>query len=278
MNVFNQLQPMTDDMLRRAAPSIFATEKHISRSQRYAYIPTFEIVTAMRNEGFAPVLAKQSRTRIEGKAPFTKHMIRFQRLDAPSVRSLGDVVASLCLVNSHDGTSAYQLMSALDRLVCLNGLTIKLAEMDDVRIHHSGDVVGKVIEGSYRVIETSAKVTERALEWNGINLTDGEIGAFARSAARLRFDSESAVNPMQLVAPRRQADVAPTLWNVFNRAQEALLKGGQRHYSATGRRQTVRPVNSIDKDVGLNQALWTLGEEMAKLKAGVASAVMGATV
>lgn len=267
MNVFNQLQPMTDDMLRKAAPSIFATEKHTSRSERYAYIPTSDVVTAMRNEGFAPVLAKQSRTRIEGKAPFTKHMIRFQRLDSPAVRSLGDTVASLCLVNSHDGTSAYHLLSALDRLVCLNGMTCKLADMGEIKITHSGNVVDRVIEGSYRVIETSAKAMERAHSWNAITLAEPEVLAFANSAARLRFDGDSNVNAPDLVRPRREADKAPTLWNVFNRAQESLLKGGQRYYTDAGRRQRVRPVNSIDKDVGLNQALWVLAEEMAKLKA-----------
>ena len=272
LNTHRQLQPMTDDMLRATAPSIFAMDKHESRSDRYTYIPTFDVVQAMRREGFVPVLAKQSRTRIPGKAPFTKHMIRFQRLDAPAVSNLGDVVASLCLVNAHDGTAAYHLISALDRLICLNGLTAKLADMGEIRVQHSGNIIERVVDGSFKVIEASAVAMEQAYRWNAITLDSQETLAFGAAAARLRFSSDQNVSVPALVAPRREADRDPTLWNVFNRAQESLLRGGQRYVTqgsetTRARRLRVRPVNSIDKDVGLNQALWTLAAEMAKLKA-----------
>lgn len=36
---FSAGHPMTDDDLRRVAPSIFADAKHDSRSERYTYIP-----------------------------------------------------------------------------------------------------------------------------------------------------------------------------------------------------------------------------------------------
>ena len=32
-------QPLSEDQMRAAAPSIFAQGKHVSRSERYAYIP-----------------------------------------------------------------------------------------------------------------------------------------------------------------------------------------------------------------------------------------------
>ena len=75
---------------------------------------------------------------------------------------------------------------------------------------------------------------------------------------------------------RRAEDSGADLWTVFNRAQEALIRGGNEYVSRTVNAETgverrrvlqARPVNGIDRNVGLNQALWTLGAEMARLKA-----------
>jgi hypothetical protein len=46
--------PLSDDQIHRVAPSIFADGKHESRSERYTYIPTIEVLRGPRNEGFQP--------------------------------------------------------------------------------------------------------------------------------------------------------------------------------------------------------------------------------
>jgi hypothetical protein len=69
-------QPLADEQMRRAAPSIFAEGKHGSRSERHTYIPTIEVLRGLRKEGFEPFMVAQSKSRIEGKTEFTKHMIR----------------------------------------------------------------------------------------------------------------------------------------------------------------------------------------------------------
>ena len=46
-------QPMTMEALRRAAPSVFAESAHDSRSARYAYVATQEILAGLSREGFA---------------------------------------------------------------------------------------------------------------------------------------------------------------------------------------------------------------------------------
>src|SRR3954453_13050347 len=45
-------EPLTNEVMRRYAPSIFAESAHTSRSNKYAYIPTVEIVEGLRKEGF----------------------------------------------------------------------------------------------------------------------------------------------------------------------------------------------------------------------------------
>jgi len=71
-------KPLTDDDLFRMAPSIFAEAPHESRSDRYAMIPTSAVIAGLRQEGFTPYHAAQGKSRIEGKADFTKHLIRFR--------------------------------------------------------------------------------------------------------------------------------------------------------------------------------------------------------
>ena len=45
-------QPLDEDQLRTVAPSIFAAGKHVSRSDRYTYIPTIDVLRGLRKEGF----------------------------------------------------------------------------------------------------------------------------------------------------------------------------------------------------------------------------------
>ena len=105
--------PLAEDLMRQAAPSIFAEGKHASRSERYTYIPTIEVLRGLRKEGFEPFMVAQSKSRIEGKTDFTKHMIR--------MRHAGQVEAKpeaneIILINSHDGASSYQMLAGAIRL------------------------------------------------------------------------------------------------------------------------------------------------------------------
>jgi len=75
------------------------------------------------------------------------------------------------------------------------------------------------------------------------------------------------VTPRQILLPRRPDDGKGDLWTKFNIVQENLMRGGQRGRASSGKRVTTRPVQSIDKNVQLNKALWILADEMARLKA-----------
>ena len=43
--------------LRVLAPSVFAGNAHAKVSDRYAFIPTIDVVNGLRGEGWAPVFA-----------------------------------------------------------------------------------------------------------------------------------------------------------------------------------------------------------------------------
>ena len=76
MNVIRKERALTNDELMHVVPSIFSEDKHDSRSERYTYIPTITVLDKLREEGFLPFFACQTRTRDEGKRGHTKHMMR----------------------------------------------------------------------------------------------------------------------------------------------------------------------------------------------------------
>ncbi|NVN28975.1 DUF945 domain-containing protein [Endobacter medicaginis] len=266
---------LDDDRLAALAPSIFAGDKHESRSERYSYIPTAEILAGMRAEGFEPTSAKQGHSRVPGKADFTKHMIRFRhRSNMDAKKEIGAVYPEVVIVNSHDGTSAYKVMAGLFRLVCLNGLLVSDRELSSVTVHHKGNVREQVIEGSYRVLQESRHAVEVAEHWSGLTLTQDMQNTLAESARVIRFGDESGevstpITADDLLRPRRRDDVGNDLWRTANRIQENVIRGGQstwgRDANNRRRRVTTREVKGIDADVKINRALWMLNERMAGL-------------
>ena len=196
---------LSDDQLSRIAPSIFAQARHDSRSARYSYIPTSEVLAGMRAEGFLPTFAKQGGSRVVGKAAFTKHLIRFRRVDQMAIKpALGALYPEVVLINSHDGTSAYQVSAGLMRLVCLNGMMVADKEFASVRVPHKGDVMGQVIEGSFTVLDESTRALDVAESWAGVTLSREESMIMAESAHMIRFaDAEgkitTPIQPAQLL-------------------------------------------------------------------------------
>jgi len=106
-------QPLSEDQMRAAAPSIFAEGKHASRSERYTYIPTIDVLRGLRKEGFEPFMVAQGASRVEGKAEFTKHMIRMRHAGQVQTRPEAN---EIILINSHDGASSYQMLAGMWRL------------------------------------------------------------------------------------------------------------------------------------------------------------------
>lgn len=262
--------PMSNEQIQAVAPSAFAIRPYEKQSSRYAFVPTSEIITAMRGTGFEPYSAAQSRTRIEGKSEFTKHMIRFRNPNA-QLSQVGDNAVEVILVNSHDGTSAYDLSLGMFRLACLNGLIVAESLVESIHVRHVGNIVQEVLESSTKLIERAPEVLETVNQWKSLMLTDGEQKILAEEAASVRFDGESPVEAARLLTVRRQADSENDLWSVFNRIQENTVRGGLKFRNEeTGRRNRTRQVKGIDQNIRLNRALWSLAEKMAALKAAPA--------
>jgi Domain of unknown function (DUF932) len=264
--------PLSEDQMRAAAPSVFAEGKHASRSERYTYIPTIDVLRGLRKEGFEPFMVAQGQSRVEGRAAFTKHMLRLRHAAQAQTRAEAN---EIILINSHDGASAYQLLAGAFRFVCHNGLVVGDV-VEDIRIPHRGNVQGEVIEGAFRVLDQFETVQAHTEAMKMLPLDPPEELAFATAALALRFGERGVeetgghrpapVTAEQLNEARRIEDVGHTLWATFQRVQENVMRGGQPGRSVQGRRLQTRPIGSIDRGVSLNRALWMLAEEMRKIK------------
>lgn len=263
--VLRSEHPLSDDQIRTVAPSIFADAPHESRSQRYAYIPTATVLTELRKEGFQPFMVTQTRVRDEDRRDFTKHMVRLRHAGQINAAEANEII----LLNSHDGTSSYQLLAGMFRFVCKNGLVCG-DTVADVRVPHKGDVAGQVIEGAYEVLHGFERALASRESMQAVTLDAGESEVFARAALALKYDDPDKPAPItetQVLMPRRVDDRRPDLWSVFNRTQENLIKGGLNGRAANGRRQNTRAVQGIDQNLRLNRALWLLADGMRQLKA-----------
>ncbi|SIT13520.1 DUF932 domain-containing protein [Insolitispirillum peregrinum] len=259
-------EALDNEALFRHVPSVFAREAHDSRSERYVYVPTIEIVEGLRREGWFPFFALQSVPRDGTRHGHAKHMLRLRRDDGIGKPEAAEVI----IVNSHDGTSAYQMFAGVLRFVCTNSM-IAGERFEEVRVPHKGGIQDRIIEGVYTVAEDFPRLIESAETMKDIRLSRDEQQVLAEASLVARYgEEESPVRPDQIIVPRRREDAGQNLWQTFNVIQENLIRGGLdgRRQTADGRirRSRTRPINGIDQNVGLNRVLWTLAEGMQWLK------------
>ena len=141
-------EPLDNEALYRHVPSIFASEAHDSRSERYVYVPTIDIVEGLRREGWFPFFAVQSVPRDGSRHGHAKHMLRLRRDDGIGKPEAAEVI----IVNSHDGTSAYQMFAGMLRFVCTNSM-IAGERFEEVRVPHKGNIEHDIIEGVFTVAD-----------------------------------------------------------------------------------------------------------------------------
>ena len=262
---------LNETQLRAMVPAAFATEAHTSRSQRYAYIPTATIIEQMIGAGFAPTYAAQTGSKEENAAGHAKHMIRFRRGE---LTGLNDSVPEVVLINSHDGSSSYQLLAGIYRLVCLNGLVVG-HDYRSVNVRHSGNAGKQVIEGSFEVIDQATHALPRIEQMQQTLLTQDERMMLAISAHQLRFsDSEvgQSIPAERLLEARRPGDHGRDLWSTLNVVQENVIRGRQTGWilddrGRRARRVSTRAINGIGQGVNLNREVWNLAEQLLELKA-----------
>lgn len=261
------ITPITIDDLETYAPSALATEPMDGVSDKYSFVSTIDAIELIQGAGWTPYFAQQAAVRVEGKRGFQRHVIKFSM--GEMLNEVGEERIDLILFNSHDRGSAFKLAMGIYRLVCSNGLVVGSDHMSFSHKHIGFDQ-DAFLESVKIIAENSVEVAERVEDYKMIEMSPQETNAYASAAAQLVSDKPDELDRYDLTRARRYEDRKDDLWTVYNRTQENIMRGGVRRHGKTDagrRKKRTRRVSSIDRDIKLNKALWTLTEKMAELKA-----------
>jgi hypothetical protein len=252
---------LSPETLRERVPAVFAAAAHERTSSAYTFISTDHVLSGLASAGFFPVEARQA---VRARSPLhARHLIRLRR--RRETIALRDSIPELLFLNSHDGSSSYQLRCGLFRVACTNGLVVSMGAFPVWRVMHRGDVVHDVVCAAYRISERFEALAAAVERMERTRLAPEEQLEFARQALTLRFpdDLPGAIVPSQALSPQRPEDVGNDLWRTFNTIQSRILRGGLTRRTASNRLTRSRPIRAIREDLRLNSALW----EMAMARA-----------
>ena len=255
---------LSRERLMTEAPSAYAERAFAGTSDRYAFFPTDTVIEALRESGWAPVVAQEQRSRQEERFGFQKHLIRFHRREDLGRAALHDSRLEVVLMNSHDGGCAFRIYAGVFRLVCSNGLVVADASYGSVSIRHSHKTVDQVITASQGIAGDSDRIGSHIESFRQKVLTDAERSDFAARALTLRYETVEAapVRPSFLLEPKRAEDRGNSLWQTFNVVQERMMRGSRpdrlKALTESRRMARVRGLTGLDAQLNLNRDLWEL--------------------
>lgn len=255
---------LTPEEIKEVCPSAYAETFSLMRTDKYSMFGTGEIIEALSKEGFVPTMAYQHnpkhsaryiearKERIERERLHQRHLIRFTHIDHIG-GNLKDERPELVLVNSHNGACSYQLSAGIFRLICSNGLVVKSEDFGSVNIRHEGHSLEEVVAASLNIVNHFNEIYPIIDQMKHIKLKASELPLFARQAAKVKYGEKKFENIQSIIDPCREEDAENTLWNVFNRAQENIMRGGKKVTT-----RIMRPIERIDEGIRVNTELWNL--------------------
>lgn len=259
---FSNIKPMTDEEILKHAPGVFGREKFEGRKDKYNLFNTYDVIQGMREAGFEVSAAYQGTQRAESGAPRNTraHVVRFRSAGSFGL-NLDDTIPEVVLVNSHDGSTQFDLSAGLYRMACSNGLMVAVTgTFEGAKLRHMGHTMDEVVAASERVAGRTAELMERVNEMKALNLNSRTIRDFLKDAIDLKFGQERAKkmaieHPEALLQARRAEDVGNDLWSVYNRVQENMLKGG-----ITLNQRALRNITNVNEGIRLNRGLWEIAD------------------
>jgi hypothetical protein len=243
-------------------------------SPRYSHIPTSTIVETIREAGWEFTAGTARKGRTPERIAHAAHVLRFSNANLPEVN--GNRIEAV-LLNSHDGSTAFELGFGIYRLACANGLVVRTATVGSVRLVHSGLNLDNVFTTARSLVDRAPQVAQTIERWSGTQLDHDLSLQMSSRMAKARWGSRFV--EADLLSPRRMEDTTTDLWTTFNRVQESVIRGGM---DVTLRRnlhvadgtidgitiesQTTRKATAIRgalKQMRLNQDLFAIASEYA---------------
>lgn len=242
--------------LKSNVPAVFATQPSPKMSDKYAFVPTFELLENFINQGWT--LAKASQ---RGRGIYSLHELRFRNDKLPKV---GDCIAEAIIRNSHNGTTTLSVMVGLNRLVCNNGLTVPTSVSESFTVRHQRFNYEDVITLSDSFASKLPLIEKSVNRMMNRELTITDKISFIKRAINVRWKTgsvPSSLDVMSIMYPKREEDNKNDLWTLFNVIQENFVAGGLKYTDSNNRTVTLKGLKSLITVSELNVKLWELAEE-----------------
>ena len=262
------IKPLSNEQLLTVAPSIFSETPIESVSSRYAFVSTHSVLDTFRDAGYYPIMASESKVRDNDNQGYQKHIVQFRSLDNLLRPNINDEYADIVLTNSHNRTSSFIVNLAFFRIVCSNMLVVPSQTFSHHSIIHSGFNLSKVITAINEVTSHIPKMKVEIEKFKSIQLSPLEQHSLASAAIDIRFDKDThIVNPKEFLQINRVDDEDNSLWTVFNRVQEAMIRGGVKAKNKqTNKSFTSKAITAIDTNLKINKELFSTVQMIADLK------------
>lgn len=265
MNTLQQFAITSLDTARQVAPAIFATEPDKRVSDRYSFISSADILTALTDDGWALThvhTSARGRGASRSAREFGQHLMRFTRTN--DIRSNGNESRfEICILNSHDRTRRFMMGAGVFRFICSNGLFVMDNSIEQMRRtqippdHRITHIVRPnpvdLVNAAKDLGQHATRVIDRTTAMRETEMAEDDASLFATHAVKFRYrGSPTDLSPNLLLSTvRRSEDAGQDVWHVLNRVQEHLTVGGL----FTGHRHT-RPMVSLEEQVHVNRELW----------------------
>ena len=165
--------------------------------------------------------------------------------------------------NSYDRKCSFSVEMGIFRLVCSNGLTVRVkgTEGQMYKTRHLGEPAKMASDITVEFTKNLENVWNIHRTLTAKKLTNKQMIELAMRAAELRFKKTfTATEAKKLLTVKRDDDKGNSAWHIFNVLQENTVMGG---VQLEGQKRTPKPVERPRTLAVLNQQLFDAAFEMA---------------
>jgi hypothetical protein len=226
-------------------------------SNKYKVASTKAIAQKFKDLGFTVDKYQEAKVRRASKKGYQKHLVTLSN-DTLLGGTKNGTKLQVLVTNSHDGTSSLVIQLGVYRFACANGLIVG-ETFEKINIRHTGDIVEKIEENVMRIVAQANRLNDVLEKMKSTQLDAEKTREFFDRAVKLRYENKTSSDVE--IPVLREADEGNNVFNLFNRVQESLIRGGQKAKNKRGNLRTVKEVTSIDTLKRINEGLFDLAVE-----------------
>ena len=218
----------------------------------YRVVPTQSVIDIFENEGFQMKSISTAHPKNAENEGFQHHLVMLDRGDS----IIEGLTPNIIISNSYNGKKPLEVSFGMFRFACSNGLIVG-EEFESVKLNHKRDIAS-VINDFLPMYERSVEVAQSKVDQMMTKkLNAPQQSQFAHSIYSLIGKTPATGSLKQLLTSQREEDDENTIFNLYNRAQERIVKGDYT-YDSNGKIRTGKAIKSVSHLESVNNGLYRL--------------------